>query len=251
MRPAALILTFLLMPGWTTVSALDNEGLWKEAADSYDNGDYEAAAERYNKIAERGFVSAELYYNLGNSYFKAGQLAESIRAYRRALRLEPDFEKAKSNLSYVRALNVDQIEGGKGGFILDIWEFLSGLLAANGYLAILAVAWWIAGTLTIFMILWPDRIPAVHYLLILCLIVAIFSGASAVNRIKEDRLTTWGVISARAADIREGPGSDFERIEIGHEGLEFKILGERENSYLIELGNGLKGWLDKKAALVI
>lgn len=251
MRRAAFFLLSAVLASWSIASAVDSDSLWKEAAASYDSGDYETAVEKYNLIADRGFSSPELYYNLGNSYFKAGHLAESIRAYRRALRLEPDFNQAKSNLAYVRAFNIDKIEGEKGGFILDIWEFISGFFTSNGYLLVLTIAWWAAGILAVFLILKPDIIPAAHYLLILCIVVAIFSGASAVSRIREDRLTKWGVISARAADIKEGPGSEFQRIEIGHEGLEFKILGERENSYLIELGNGLKGWLEKKAALVI
>jgi tetratricopeptide (TPR) repeat protein len=251
MKPAVFFLAVLLLWGWSVVSAVENETLWQEAASSYDSGDYETAVEKYNRIVERGFVSPELYYNLGNSYFKAGRLAESVWAYRRALKLEPDFQLARLNLEYVRAFNIDQIEGEKRGFILDVWEFLSGLFTSNGYLIILAVTFWIIGILAIFMILKPGSIPAAHYLLILCMVVAIFAGASVVKRVEDDELTTWGVISAPAADIREGPGGEFERIEIGHEGLEFEILGERENSYLIELGNGLKGWLEKEAALVI
>jgi SH3-like domain-containing protein len=87
--------------------------------------------------------------------------------------------------------------------------------------------------------------------LIAGLIVAIFSVTAAARRIKVDRLTQWGVLVEGSADIREGPGEDFDRIEIGHEGLEFKILDERENSYLVELKNGLKGWIDKETVLKI
>ena len=54
-----------------------------------------------------------------------------------------------------------------------------------------------------------------------------------------------------SADIREGPGVDFERIEVGHEGLEFRILGQREKGLLIELENGLKGWVSLEAVLEI
>jgi uncharacterized protein YgiM (DUF1202 family) len=87
--------------------------------------------------------------------------------------------------------------------------------------------------------------------LIAAFILAIFSATAAARRIKIDRLTTWGVLVDDSADIREGPGEDYDRIEIGHEGLEFKILNEREDSYLIELKNGLKGWIDKRAVLEI
>jgi hypothetical protein len=101
------------------------------------------------------------------------------------------------------------------------------------------------------MIIRPGIRSLSYYLLIVSLIIAIFAAAASVRRIKLDRLTTWGVLTAPAAQIREGPGTDFEKIEIGHEGLEFKILGERESSYLIELANNLRGWVEKEAVLII
>jgi hypothetical protein len=83
------------------------------------------------------------------------------------------------------------------------------------------------------------------------LIVAIFSATAAYSRIQNDRLAKWGVVINSVVDINDGPGEDFNRIEIGHEGMEFKIISIRENSYLIELGNGLKGWIKKEAAIEI
>lgn len=257
MKPAAIILLVALLSSRSGASVTDpadrsdNESLWIEAAAAYDRAEYQTAADIYNRIAERGFTSAELYYNLGNANFKAGRLGSAIWAYRRALKLNPDLRQAKSNLEYVRAFNIDKIEGRAGGFVLDIWEFLSGLSTSSGYLVVFTVVWWIIGLVAILMIIRPDIIPGAHYLLIVCIVVAIFSGAAAASRVKADRMTSWGVIKAPAADIREGPGSDFQRIEIGHEGLEFKILGERENDYLIELENGLKGWIEKEAVLAI
>ena len=251
MKRFGALLSIVLALVQSTASATTNEALWQEAAESYDRGDYSFAVEKYNKILGRGFSSSELYYNLGNSYFKSEKLGASIWAYRRALKLDPDMKQAKSNLQYVRTFNADEIEGRPGGFVLDIWYFLTGLLTPNGYLILFAVAWWIMGLVAGFMIVRPGPGLTAHYLLIVSVTIAIFAGAASFRRIKLDRLTTWGVLAAQAADIREGPGTDFQKIEIGHEGLEFKILGEREGSYLIELENSLMGWVEKEAVLII
>lgn len=251
MRRFGLLLMFFLPAFQSTALATANEPLWQAAAEAYDQGDYSSAIDNYSKILERGFSSEELYYNLGNSYFRSGKLGASIWAYRRALKLDPDMEQAKSNLRYVRAFNADKIEGGGGGFILDIWDFLTGLFTSNGYLLLLAGAWWIIGLLVAFMIIKPGNRSLAYYLLIVSVVIAIFSAAASVRRIKLDRLTTWGVLTVQAADIREGPGTDFQKIEIGHEGLEFRILGEREGSYLIELENNLRGWVEKETVLII
>lgn len=251
MRRSIAFLFFTLSFIHSAALAASTETLWREAAESYDRGDYPSAVEKYNKILERGFSSSELYYNLGNCYFKSGELGASIWAYRRALKLDPDMEQARSNLNYARAFNADEIEGKESGFILDIWDFLTGFFTSNGYLIVFAVAWWITGMIIAFMIIKPGKMSWTYYLLIVSAVVAIFSAAATVRRVKLDRLTTWGVLTEQAAHIREGPGPDFQKIETGHDGLEFKILGEREDSYLIELENSLKGWVAKEAVLII
>jgi tetratricopeptide (TPR) repeat protein len=231
--------------------AIDNETLWNQAAENYDNGAYQSAIDNYSRLIEKGYINAEIFHNLGNSYFKSGQYGRAIWAYRRALAIDSDLEQARTNLQFAREMNIDKIEVARGGFIFDIWDFLTGLLGYNGYLLLFTIIWWFSGTLLLIIIYrgrfasWP------YYLLLAGLILAIFSATAAARRIKIDRLTSWGVLVENAADINEGPGEDFERIEIGHEGLEFKILGEREDSYLIELENGLKGWIDKDAVLKI
>jgi len=231
--------------------AADNKALWDDAAQKYDSGDYKGAVETYSRLAERGFISAELYYNLGNSYFKSGSLGASIWAYRKALRIDPGMTKAKTNLQYVREFNVDKIIVKRSGFVADIWEFSTGLLSSNGYMIVFSAVWWILGFLLFYLILKPNTGFWTQYLLILVVIVAIFTGAASVTRVRNDRLIRWGVLTSPSAEIREGPGEDFEKIEVGHEGLEFRILAERENSYLIELNNGLKGWVIADAVLEI
>jgi hypothetical protein len=242
---------FFCIIGVLPVFAAENSEIWKEAADLYDKGQYHTAIDNYNKLLDRGYNTPEVYYNLGNSYFKANEIGHAIWSYRRALRLDPGFKPAKDNLAFVRTFNTDQISVTGRGFILDIWDFLSGMLSANGYLLIMMLAWWVTALGAAYSIMKVNGSRRLYYLLIVPLIIVIFSGASAARRISDDRLTRWGVLAVESADIREGPGDDFNRVEVAHEGLEFRILGARENSCLIELENGLKGWVDKQAVLEI
>jgi tetratricopeptide (TPR) repeat protein len=250
MRQLSLAI-FLLLIFTGSVGATDNQEIWRQAAENYDQGNYRAAADNYHLLLERNFENPILYYNLGNAHFKDGRLGLAIWSFRKALHLNPGFAQARANLEFARNFNTDQVAPGNRGFLLDIWDFLSGLLSSDGYLTLLMFAWWISAAIIIYKAIRVESPSWLYYLLILPVIIVIFSSTSAIRRINEDRLTRWGVLSREAADIREGPGLEFTRIEVGHEGLEFKILGDRENSYLIELGNGLKGWIDKEAVLVI
>ncbi|UCC80134.1 MAG: tetratricopeptide repeat protein [Candidatus Zixiibacteriota bacterium] len=251
MRISLFVIVLFLILTCSHCFAVDNKTLWDQAADFYDKGNYPSAISSYLRLIEKEYFSSEIYHNLGNAYFKNGQYGRAIWAYRKALTYDPDLEQARTNLEFARSMNLDRIEVREGGFIADIWDFLTGLWGYNEYLIALAIIWWVLGALAALLIYRGNFASWPYYLLIAGLIVAIFSAAAAARRIKIDRLTAWGVLVENAADIREGPGEDFERIEIGHEGLEFKILGEREDSYLIELKNGLKGWIDKEAVLKI
>lgn len=246
-----LILTAILSLLPAYAAAKDEESIWEAAAASYDSGSYASAVESYNKLLERGFVSPDLYYNLGNAYFKNGNLGASIWAYRRALKIDPGMEQAKINLQYVRGFNIDKIVTRGEGFITDIWNAVTGLASSNVYLVCFSTAWWLFCLAAAYVILRPRAVAWPQYLLIVCLTVAIFTGAASATRIKKDQLTRWGVLAVPSAEIREGPTADFDKLEIGHEGLEFEIIGQREGSFLIKLENGLKGWLSEKAVLEI
>ena len=252
MKKSILIFVVLLsILHWNRGIAADNETIWNEASEYYDEGNYSSAIANYHNLIDRGYTNSDLYYNLGNCYYKSSQIGMAIWAYRRALSINPGMEQARTNIEFARKMNLDKIETAEGGFITDIWRFLIGMFDYNEFLIIFTVTWWILAALAALLIFRGNFASWPYYLLIAAVILAIFSATAAAGRIKIDRFTTWGVLVDNAADIREGPGKEYERIEIGHEGLEFKIIGEREESYLVELENGLKGWIYKKAVMVI
>lgn len=77
---------------------VDNKALWQSANQAYIDGDYTAAINYYSTIERRGNYSAKLYYNLGNSHFKQGNLGKSILYYNRALKVAPSMDDAQYNL---------------------------------------------------------------------------------------------------------------------------------------------------------
>ena len=103
------LLTFLLLLACFSGSA-QNEALFKEATAAYNEGDYEKAAKNYLEILENGQHSAELYFNLGNCYYKLNQIAPSIYYYEKALLLKPNESETKNNLAYAQNMTLDAID---------------------------------------------------------------------------------------------------------------------------------------------
>ena len=76
---------------------------------AYMNNDYISAAQVYESLLTNG-ESAELYYNLGNSYYKMGDIAKAILNYERALLLDPGSNDIRFNLDMAKAKTVDKVE---------------------------------------------------------------------------------------------------------------------------------------------
>ena len=88
---AAWCLSFGMSPAFATVT-------WEAANEAYQHGKYEEAKVDYIQLVERREYSADLFYNLGNAWFKLGDPGRAILNYERALVLNPRLEEARSNL---------------------------------------------------------------------------------------------------------------------------------------------------------
>ena len=78
-----------------------NTELFDKGNDLYNQGRYLEAIESYSDIIKDGKHSSELYYNMGNSYYKLNDIANSIFYYEKALLLNPKSEKITNNLSLI------------------------------------------------------------------------------------------------------------------------------------------------------
>ena len=84
------------------------QSAFDEANATYAEGRYGEAAAMYQSLLDEQ-PDAQVYYNLGNAYFKQGELAQSILAYERALRLNPNDKDAKYNLAFAQSRITDNI----------------------------------------------------------------------------------------------------------------------------------------------
>lgn len=101
---------FLVLIIANTISAQNANDLFSSANDLYKNEKFEKAIERYKKIESKGLISSELYYNLGNSYYKLNKVGPSIYYFEKALKINPLNEDVKNNLVFAKRLSLDKIE---------------------------------------------------------------------------------------------------------------------------------------------
>lgn len=243
MRSFAITILLLVSAILSPVIASVDDDTWNSANEAYDNGDYNTAINGYLLLLEKGKRTPEVYHNLGNAYFKSDKIGLAIAAFHHAIKIDPSFAPARENLYYARQFTVDKVEEKPRGFLLNVWYGMTGIFSPQGYFIFTTVVFWVIIGLLSMFVLGIGRREFLTYLLILFGIIFILGAVITYNVVDEEQNTKWGVMTATTAELREGPGEDFEKIFTGHEGLEFKILSQRQGYYLVELRNGLKGWI--------
>jgi tetratricopeptide (TPR) repeat protein len=209
---------------------------FRQAEAIYQQERYGEAIEIYESIRANGVEDGVLYYNLGNAYFKSGQLGFAILSYERALKLLPGDEDVRANLAFADEL----VSGGLEppplplaiGWGVDLYQRTGpGLLAQALSLAFLIGG----GAITLRLVVLAGSG-----------VVALLAGASLVAKVRAESNRIEAVVVTENAYVRSGPGESSPRLAEIHEGLKLRILGEREGFLQVSLANGLTGWVPRE-----
>ena len=183
----------------------------KQANDLYSKGNYSDAAKLYEKVLATEGVAPELYYNLGNAYYKLSETGKSILNYERAIRLAPTFEDAHVNLELAQLKVVDNIVQ-TPTFFLGRWiENLIKLLTSNQ---------WIAVSFSVFIIFSDVRKDQM------------------VNH--REAIVMTGVVTVKSSPDKSG--TDLFQL---HEGTKVVVKSTLGKWTEIILGNGNIGWVEQ------
>ena len=101
---------FLLLLVTLTMNAQSVDRLFSEANKLYKTEQYQAAIDLYKTIESEHMISSDVYYNLGNSYYKLNKVGPAIFYYEKALQLNPDNEDVKNNMVFAKRLALDNIK---------------------------------------------------------------------------------------------------------------------------------------------
>jgi len=117
----AALITLLLLSS-TALASTDATELFDKGNRFYEARQYDSAIVSYAEALATGQESASLYFNLGNAYFKSGDLGHAVLYYLRAQRLEPNDDDIEANLEFAKRYASVQMEGVKLNPISSFFE---------------------------------------------------------------------------------------------------------------------------------
>jgi len=249
MKNIILAVALVLLPQLALAEESPQQ-IFQSANQAYDRKDYPAAVEKYLSLLHKGYTSPAVYYNLGNVYFRLGDLGQAIWCYRKALKLSPADQDIKDNLQFARLYRVDKIAAEPGFFWLSAFSVLPATLGLNGLSWLTALSWWIIlGVLLVYLV-YRKRSRIMQIATLASLAVFLLLGTSLWAGLKAQQKESAVVLSAQA-EAKSGPGEDYVSLFTVHQGLECQIEEKREGWYLIYLPNGTKGWVPSKVVGLI
>jgi len=220
----------------------------KTANGLYAKGHWEDAAQMYEEIIKTQGVAPELYYNLGNAYYKMGETALSILNYERALRLAPAYRDAQHNLALAQTKIIDNVPQPTSFFVMRWVEKLMNLLSSNEWLYLGAGMLTVALVLMFFFLfnrrLVVRKLSFYTALLLLafCVLSCIFAGVQKNRLLHHDAaIVINGIITVKSAPDKSG--TDLFQL---HEGTRVTITGTLDGWSEIRIGNGNVGWVESK-----
>jgi tetratricopeptide (TPR) repeat protein len=244
MRYAGTLALILLFS--CPVMASDFSDILKQGNEQYLDGEYELAVETYQSIVDSGYASAELYYNLGNAYYKSHNVTMALVNYERAQILDPRDGDIQHNLEVAREFVVDRIEVLPEFFLRRAYVDFVKVLDADVW-AVLSLSAFILSLVLLSTYFFSKRIGIRKTTFWSAVLLIILSLSTLMFASHQNRLVTkhnQALILTPSVTIKSSPdeesGSDLFLL---HEGTRVRVddrLGEWRE---VVLSDGNRGWL--------
>jgi tetratricopeptide (TPR) repeat protein len=234
------------------IAALASDAqLFQQAEDEYAHQRYDMAIGKYEELLARGAGHENVFYNLGNAYFRNGNIGKAIVNYERAVRLAPDSEDARFNLEVARETAAtkwgkDTLAGAEQD---PLW------VRVVHWLPLRTLAWvFLALDVAFFGILLAMRFLSTGFLRTGLGVGNVFIGLAGVvlgvllaGQLYHRTFIRAGVVTANEVVTRDGPDETRREMFKLHAGHRLVLLKESRGWVRVRLANRVEVWAPKQA----
>jgi tetratricopeptide (TPR) repeat protein len=237
---AAIVIVLLPAQSPAAVSA----AVFDSANKLYEEGKYAEAASAYETLVRSGQTSAALYFNLGNAFFKSGQIGRAIAAYRQAEQLTPRDPDLRANLQFARNQTPSPT------LLPTRWQRWLGRLTLNEWTLLAAGAVWL-WLLLLAVLQWrPALRPTLRaYVLTLAVLAGLLVACTAAA-LRETRFVRTAIVITGEAVVRYGPLAESPTAFTVHDGAELRVLDQKDEWLQVSTDPRRVGWLRRDQVMV-
>lgn len=235
----AVIAFVLLLAGFAHRSfAAEVPSDFDAANKLYEQGKFAEAAAGYEKLLQSGVAAPALYFNVGNAYFKSGQIGRALAEYRTAEKLAPRDPDVRANLQFVRT------QVSNPTLAPTRWQHAFGTLTVNEWATLAAVAFWLTLVLLTAAQLRPALKRPLRSLMMLGMAATVVLGGCLAMAWPNASMKT-AIIVSHDAIIRNGPLDESPSAFTAHDGAELRILDSKDNWLQVAAAENRIGWVKR------
>ena len=246
MKKIIFAINIIWMVSPSILSAQINvENIFSQANELYNKGSYIEAINNYKEIIKNDFHSAELYYNLGNAYYRLDSIASSVYYYEKALQLNPNDREIIDNLELINKTLVDEIDPITIPLIELILNRVSNIFYFEtwGYISIF-FSFLIVALFLSYYFANSSRVKRLTFVLLcissIFMLVSLINGNKGYNNYINNE---YAVIYSYETDLKTEPNYRSETLFMLHEGTKIQVLENYNNWIKIRLVNGQVGYI--------
>ena len=244
-RVLLLVFYLLLTPSLLTPASAITKA---EADSAYVHGEYQKAIDSYETLLKKG-VSAELYYNLGNAYYRTENITRAVLNYERALLLSPSDPDIRFNLQMARSKTIDKIVPEQEMFFVTWYRSLVNLASVDGWAMIALICLGLAIILALIYLfsdlVWLRKVG--FFGAFLMIVIFVCSNLFAHQQKTQLLNRTGAIITESAVTVKSTPAKNGIDLFILHEGTKVTIIDASMKEWKeIRLADGKEGWIETR-----
>lgn len=240
----------LLLCGVTAVLAQSPQQVFEQANQLYQQEKFAEARKAYESLVRNGYVGGELFYNLGNAYYRSGDVARAVLYYERALRLMPNDDDLRHNLLLANLMIADKIEPTPRLFVWDYWDSIKHAMSLQGITWLAYVFFVLAiGAGVVVILSRTYRIRRVAFSTGIAIgLFFIFLLAVIVARVSDLSRKDTAIVTVSITTVKNSPDEKGSDAFVLHGGVKVQITDRLKEWFKIRLADGKVGWMESSAA---
>lgn len=238
-----------------TVSVSSSSGVTKHVADSlYEKEAFAEAVVVYEDIIANKGVSADIYYNLGNCYYKLDDVARAILNYERALLLDQGDEDIRANLALARGKTIDKVTSASEMFFITWWKGLANSFSVDEW-AVIGISSFVLMLIGILVYMFIPSLIARKigvYGAMTLLFVTIVANVAAMHQRYSITHRDMAIVISPVVSVKSSPSETSTDLFLMHSGSKVTITDKTMKDWVeVKLEEGKIGWIPLESIEII